>query len=66
MPDGQFASAAACLTRVALGRLCHQIDQQQPEHDFDSARHSIAVIETCSSFLADIALMLSATDRAEG
>ena len=68
MPDGQLASAAARLSRVALGRLRHQIDQQQLEHDPDveSARHSIAVIETCSSLLADVALLRSAADRVEG
>lgn len=68
IPDEQLTLAARRLTRVALGRLRHQVEQQQLEHgpDAESARHCIAVIETCSSLLADIALLRLAADRVEG
>ena len=68
MPDAQLVSAARRLTGVALGRLRHQIDQQQLEHgpDAESARHCIAVTETCSLLLADVALLRLAADRGEG
>ena len=68
MPDGQLAAAARRLTCVALGRLRHQIEQQQLEHgsDVESAQHCITVIEACSSLLADVALLRVAVDRVEG
>lgn len=67
IPDAQLASAARRLTRVALGRLRHQVEQQL-EHgpDADGARHSIVVIETCSSLLVDVALLLPVVGRLEG
>jgi hypothetical protein len=67
MPDAQLASAARRLTRVALGRLRHQVEQQQLDHgaDAEGVRHCVAVIETCSSLLADIALLRLAADRGE-
>lgn len=67
MRDVHLASAARRLTRVALGRLRHQVEQQQLDHgaDAESVRHCIAVIETCSSLLADVALLRLAADRGE-
>ncbi|ADB49133.1 hypothetical protein [Conexibacter woesei] len=67
MPDAQLATAARRLTRVTLGRLRHQFEQQlERGPDAESARHSIAVIETCTSLLADVALLRLAADRVEG